>query len=122
MKKYFLILVMLFTVSVCSFAGDSNVSETDKFEKYEFNINNRKLASFLMLSEDQFESVVAITDELSNDMRFAYYGNSAETRKKVIDNAIRKNIRHMRFILTREQYRKYLLVFNLTLTNRGFEL
>ena len=57
MKKYVIMLVMLFTMNTVIFAEDNSVNEVENFEKYNFNVNTRKLASFLDLSEDQMDSV-----------------------------------------------------------------
>ena len=120
MKKYFIMLVMLFTMNAVMFAEDNNVTEVESVEKYEFNVNTRKLASFLELSEDQMDAVEYVATELSNDMRFAYYENNSDGRKKVVANAVNKNVKHMSYILNDKQYRKYLVVFNATLRNKGF--
>lgn len=120
MKKYFIMLVMLFTMNAVMFAEDNNVAEVESVEKYDFNVNTRKLASFLELSEDQMDAVEQVTNELSNDMQFAFYENSNDGRKKVVVNAINKNVKHMSYILNDKQYHKYLVVFNATLRNKGF--
>jgi hypothetical protein len=111
---------MLFTMNAVMFAEDNNVAEVESVEKYDFNVNTRKLASFLELSEDQIEAVEQVTSELSNDMKFAFYENTKETRQRVAKNAIEKNVNYMSYILTHEQYRNYLKVLNITLRNRGF--
>ena len=120
MKKYFIMLVMLFTINVAMFAEDDNVAEVESIEKYDFNVNTRKLASFLELSEDQMDAVEQVTNEFSNDMQFAFYENSNDGRKKVVVNAVNKNVKHMSYILNDKQYHKYLVVFNATLRNKGF--
>jgi len=120
MKKYFIMLVMLFTMNAVMFAEDNNVAEVESVEKYDFNVNTRKLASFLELSEDQMDAVEQVTNELSNDMQFAFYENSNDGRKKVVVNAVNKNVKHMSYILNDKQYHKYLVVFNATLRNKGF--
>jgi hypothetical protein len=120
MKKYFIMLVMLFTMNAVMFAEDNNVNEVESVEKYDFNVNTRKLASFLELSEDQMDAVEHIATELSNDMQFAFYENSKDSRKKVVTNAINKNVKHMSYVLNDIQYHKYLVVFNATLRNKGF--
>ena len=120
MKKYFIMLVMLFTMNAVMFAEDNNVAEVESVEKYDFNVNTRKLASFLELSEDQMDAVEQVTNELSNDMQFAFYENSKDGRKKVVVNAVNKNVKNMSYILNDKQYHKYLVVFNATLRNKGF--
>ena len=44
MKKYFLMLVMLFTMSVYSFAEDNNATKIERIERYNVKVNNKKLA------------------------------------------------------------------------------
>ena len=122
MKKYVIMLVMLFTMNTVIFAEDNTVNEVESFEKYNFNVNTRKLASFLDLSEDQMDAVEAVTKELSNDMEFAFYENRNDSRSKVVNNIVKKNVQHMHFILNDVQYRKYLKVFNATLSNKGFKV
>ena len=71
MKKYFLMLVMLFTMSVYSFAEDTNATEIERIERYDIKVNIRKLGSFLELSKDQMESVETIENEFNRDLMFA---------------------------------------------------
>ena len=121
MKKYFIMLVMLFTMSVYSFAEDSNATEIERIEKYDIKVNNRKLANYLQLTEDQMESVEIVTDELTNDLKFAALECSDCNRKAVTKNLIEKNIKHMSYILNKEQYHKYLVILNATINNRQLE-
>jgi hypothetical protein len=118
MKKVFLMMVMLFTMSVYSFAEDNNAAEIERIERYDMKVNNRKLANYLQLTEDQMESVETIVNEFSNDMMFAAVECDNSNRNAVTKNAIDKNIKFMSFILNREQYHKYLVVLNATLNNR----
>lgn len=118
MKKVFLMMVMLFTMSVYSFAEDNNAAEIERIERYDIKVNNRKLANYLQLTEDQMESVETIVNEFSNDMMFAAVECDNSNRNAVTKNAIDKNIKFMSFILNREQYHKYLVVLNATLNNR----
>lgn len=115
MKKVFFMLVMLFTMSVYSFAEDNNATEIRKIEKYDIKVNTRKLAHSLSLSSDQEEMVKDITEEFTNDMVFAALQNN----DLITRNAINKNVRYMSYILNKEQYRKYLVLLNTTLNNRG---
>lgn len=122
MKKYFLMLVMLFTMSVYSFAEDNNASEIKRVEKYNIKINTKKLADCLQLSTDQLDAVEVVADELSNDMIFAAVECNNNNRTAVTKNAVNKNIKHMSYILNKEQYRKYLILLNATINNRGIEI
>lgn len=118
MKKYFLMVVMLFTMSLCSFAEDANTDEINKVERYDIKINLRRLGTFLDLNTDQIESVESIENEFHNDLMFAAVENLKDTRISVTRNVINKHIKHMRYILNDEQMHKYLIVLNATVRNR----
>jgi hypothetical protein len=118
MKKVFLMLVMLFTINVAMFAEDNNATEIERIEKYDIKVNNRKLANYLELNEDQMDAVEAVTTEFTNDLKFAAFECSDTNRKAVTKNLIDKNVKHMSYILNKEQYHKYLIVLNATLNNK----
>ena len=42
-----------------------------------------------------------------------------DEQKVMMDNAIKKDLKYMRYILDKKQYRKYLMLLNVTLNNRG---
>ena len=118
MKKYLIMLVMLFTMSVYSFAEDNNATEIERIERYNVKVNTKKLADYLELSSDQLDAVETITDEFSNDLMFAAVQNSDSTRNTITKNLIEKNVKYMSYILNKNQMRKYLVVLNATMNNR----
>ena len=118
MKKVFLMLVMMFTMSVYSFAEDNNATEINNIEKYDLKVNLRKLGSFLELDKDQMDGVESVEMELQNDLMFAAVECTRTNRMAVTKNAITKHIKHMNYILNKEQMRKYLTVLNATVRNR----
>jgi hypothetical protein len=122
MKKVFLMLVMMFTMSVYSFAEDNNATEIERVEKYDIKVNTKRLAQFLDLSADQYEAVDAVINELSSDMMFAGVECNSTSRTAVTKNALRKNTKYMAYILNAEQYHKYLKVLNATINNRGIAI
>jgi hypothetical protein len=122
MKKFFLMMVMMFTMSVYSFAEDNNATKLTNTEKYELKVNHRKLAYVLDMSKDQMEMSDEIISELERDMFFASCMNTEESSEKIVANAVKKNIRYMSYILNNKQYRKYLMLLNLTLEHRGFDI
>ena len=116
MKKVIMMLVMLFTMSIASFAEDNNTTE---IQKYMLSVNVNKLGNYLELTTDQIDAVESITKELSNDLMFAAVECTSMNRNTVTKNAINKNIKYMSYILNDKQYHKYLLVLNATINNRG---
>ena len=122
MKKVFLMLVMMFTMSVYSFAEENEATKMAETERYELKINHRRLACALDMSSDQMEMCGDIVSELENDMMFASVMETEESRNTIVANAVKKNIKYMHYILNDNQYKKYLMLLNLTLENRGFDI
>ena len=135
MKKILFVLVMLLNVSVGVMGVNSpiidnakkienfqKIASDDQAAKYDFNVNYRRMGYFLDMPEDQLKDFKAFFDKFKSNMQFAYNECSEPSRSKVVKNSIRKNINEMRYILNDEQYRKYIIIFNTTLKNRGFEL
>lgn len=119
MKKVLFMLVMMFTMSVNMFAEDNNTTEIERVKKYDVKVNTTRLADYLGLSRDQFDAVENVTDEFSNDLMFAAVECNDNNRMAVTKNAIEKNVKNMRYVLTEEQMKKYLTVLNATMNNRG---
>jgi hypothetical protein len=44
-----------------------------------------------------------------------------EDRADMVDKAVKKDIRYMHYVLDDKQYKKYLLLLNVTLSNRGLK-
>ena len=122
MKKFFLMMVMMLTMSVYSFAEDGNATKLTNTEKYELKVNHRRLACALDMSKKQMEMSDEIISEFERDMAFASCMNTEESSEKIVANAVKKNIRYMSHILNDKQYRKYLMLLNFTLINRGFDI
>lgn len=128
MKKYFLMLVMMFTMAVYSFAdnNDASVMKTNNIElnvkKFEMGINHRRLACVLGMSIDQMESTEAVIKQLQDNMALAGELKNEESSNRMVANAVKVNLKHMHYLLNEEQYRKYVMLLNLTLMNKGFEI
>ena len=122
MKKYFIMLAMLFAMNVSVFAEDNNSSEIEIVKRYDIQVNTKKLGECLNLTTDQYDAVGTIVNELSNDLLFAAVECSNSSRDMVTKNAIDKNIKNMSYILNQEQYRKYLMVLNATVRNRNINV
>ena len=122
MKKYVIMLAMVFTMCLNVFAEENEATNLVENEKYEFNINNRRLACVLEMSNDQMEMTNDIISEFERDMEFAKVMGTEESRNAVAANAIKKNTKHMRYALNDKQYKKYVTLLNLTLQNKGFDI
>ena len=47
----------------------------------------------------------------------AQYGK--DERSKMVEKAVNKDLAYMNYILNKDQYRKYVMLLNITLANRG---
>jgi hypothetical protein len=116
MKKIVLTLVALMSMTTI-FAENEGMNTT---EAYNMTVNMKNLARTLNLSKDQIESVAEVHKTFSSEMMFAaQYGK--EERIKMVEKAIGKDLAYMNYILNKDQYRKYVMLLNITLANRGLK-
>ena len=122
MKKFvFMVALMLATNTANILASDNSVNETENVENYYIHVNEKSLSKSLGMSKDQMEICSDVIKEFENDMVFASSNTKGESRKAVTRNAIMKNMRYMKMFLDEAQYKKYVLILNTTLVNRGIE-
>ena len=122
MKKFvFMVALMLATNTVNILAGENSVNETENVENYYIHVNEKSLSKSLGMSKDQMEICSDVIKEFENDMVFASSNAKGESRKAVTRNAIMKNMRYMKMFLDEAQYKKYVLILNTTLVNRGID-
>lgn len=103
-----------------SYAENENADNAQSVKAYDMNVNMRKLAVALDMTFDQMEAVEDIHRTFCAEMMFAAHANKDE-REELVDKAVNKDVRYMRYILNQEQYRKYLILLNATLRNRGLK-
>lgn len=114
MKKLVVLAVALLSMTT-TFAADENASAT---AAYNMNINMSSLADALALNIDQAEAVADVHKNFSAEMMNAAVA-PAEERDAMVGKAINKDLKYMHSILNDKQYRKYLMLLNTTLKNRG---
>ena len=108
MKKILLTLVALMSMTT-TFAENEGMNTT---------VNMKSLAHALGLTNDQVESVAEVHKTFSTEMMFAaQYGK--DERSKMVEKAVNKDLAYMNYILNKDQYRKYVMLLNITLANRG---
>lgn len=120
MKKMILMVVAMLSMTMSSFAENENAENTLNVEAYDMSVNIRKLAVTLDMTFDQMETVEDIHRMFCAEMMMAAQANKDE-RTMLIDKAINKDLRYMRYVLDKKQYHKYLLLLNTTLHNRGLK-
>lgn len=115
-----MMIVAMFSMTMTMFAENENAESTLNVESYDMTINMRKLAVALDMTFDQMESVDDIHHVFCSEMMMAAHANKEE-REELVEKAVKKDLRYMRFVLDQKQYRKYLLLLNTTLRNRGLK-
>ena len=120
MKRLFMVVVAMLSMTM-TFAENETASNLNTTEAYNLKtVNMRKPGQALTLSNDQFESFAEIQKTFSSELLFASQA-SGEERQKMIDKAIAKDLAYMNYVLSHEQYRKYVMLLNVTLLNRGLK-
>ena len=122
MKKFVLMVALMLATNTANIlASDNSVNETENVENYYIHVNEKSLSKSLGMSKDQMEICSDVIKEFENDMVFASSNAKGESRKAVTRNAIMKNMRSMKMFLDEAQYKKYVLILNTTLVNRGID-
>ncbi len=117
MKRLFLTMVAVLSMTM-TFAENENAANVDNTEAYNMTVNMKKLAQTLGLTKDQMEGVAEIHKTFAAEMMFAAQ-SKGEERNKMVEKAINKDLAYMDYILNDDQYRKYVMLLNVTLYNRG---
>lgn len=119
MKKVIALAVALLSMTA-TFAADENASATNVAAAYNMNVNMGALSDALSLNRDQSEAVADVHKNFTVEMMNAAAA-PAEERANMVDKAIVKDLKYMRTILSDAQYRKYVMLLNSTLVNRGIK-
>ncbi len=120
MKKVMILAVALLSMTTTTFAADENASATTATAAYNMNVNMNSLSDALSLNVDQTEAVADVHKNFTAEMMNAAVAPNEE-RKPMMDKAIVKDLKYMHTILSSGQYRKYVMLLNATLANRGLK-
>ena len=101
-----------------AFAENENAASVNNVEAYDMSVNMTKLSEALALNADQIEAVKEIHHTFAAEMMFAAQYNKDERDARVAE-AIDKDVKWMRYVLNEKQMRKYLVLLNTTINNRG---
>ena len=116
MKKIMILAVALLSMTT-TFAADEATNAT---AAYNMNVKMGSLANALSLNIDQAEAVADVHKNFTADMMNAATAAKDE-RTAMIDKAVIKDLKYMHSILNDSQYRKYVMLLNATLMNRGLK-
>ena len=105
MKKIVLtvVAVMSMTMAFATSENDNNNAATNT-NAYKFNVSTYALSRALNLNYDQIDIVEDINRTFAAEMKNASVADSSEREAK-IQNAIKKDLSYMRYVLNDRQYR-----------------
>ncbi|MGI6242956.1 MAG: hypothetical protein ACOYJK_05420 [Prevotella sp.] len=128
MKKIVLTLAAMLSMTM-AFAENSDknnvetkkapeVTATNMRNNYDMSLNYNSLASTLGLNSYQAEAVQLIHNKFVGEMNEVAQADATD-RSAMVKQAADKELKYMSYILTRDQYRKFTMLLNVTLHNRG---
>lgn len=118
-----ILFIGMFCLGLHAFAGENEVKNVaDEISQYELNVNYDRLANVLKLKGEKRESLKDFINYYELDVENSIISNSEEAKKTLLKNNYEKHVKYMHYILSKKQYRKYIMLLNLTLENRGIEL
>lgn len=112
--------VAMLSMTTATFAANEENEATASAAAYNMNVDMNSLGSALELTIDQEEAMKDIHTNFSADMMNAAQANK-DDRKGLVNKAVEKDLKYVKSVLNNYQYRKYLLLLNTTLVNRGIE-
>lgn len=114
MKKMFLTVAAMFCMTV-AFAENE---ETKNVKAYDMSVNINSLSRTLGLTAEQVEQFNDLHKTFCAEMMFAANAKTADV-DAMVRKAVNKDLQYMSYILNKEQYRKYVMLLNATMNNRG---
>ena len=136
MKKVIITLVVMVTMAfsfcVCANAKNTPVgynfglvksaSVDSLVSKYDFNINYKNLEKCLNVTSEQRGDFELMFDKFKRNIRFAKFESDSAKSDTIAKNAIMTNVKDMRGLLNRKQYKKYLTILNATVRNKEINI
>ncbi len=116
MKKIVFMAAMLLSMTTATFAA--NEENEAAASAYSLTFNSSALSDALALTLDQEDAMNDVHKSFSTEMANAAQANGSE-RTDLVNKAVLKNLKYMRSILNANQYKKYVMLLNTTLYNRG---
>ena len=112
--------IAMFSMTM-TFAENEEATNVTNVEAYDMSVNMRKLCVALDLNADQIEAVESIHNTFNAEMHLAAQAD-ANDRQELVNRAVDRDVKWMRYVLNQKQYRTYLMLLNTTLNNRGLKV
>lgn len=114
MKRSFLSVVMFLSLSTVGYSQENKLNVGD----WTLEASLPKLSRYLNLNAEQYDDVANAIEFFSDKMKSAKYSKK-NRQVKYLKEAVYGNLKLMKATLSQAQYKKYLLLLNCELKNRG---
>ena len=118
MKRIALLFVASLLMSAASYAGEKSASATT----WNWSINAGRLSQCLELSSTQYDNVALACEYFSDRLVKAARSKDEASRSKLVRDAVLGNMKLMKSALDRKQYKKFVVLLNVTLRNKGLDV
>lgn len=121
MKKNLFIAVSAIMMATANVKGEEivNLSATPKVN-YKLEVPMRSMSRYLNLDENQQQLMQGVSDDFQYAVA-CLEDASAEQRPAHMKKALRTHLSYTREVLKPEQYRRYLIILNNTMKNKGLD-
>lgn len=120
MKRVLLLFVSLSMTAVTMMAGEKNANAES--EMWSWNVNTGRLSDCLQLGSNQYDQVKMISEYFADRLSAAAHGKNDERKSELVRYAVNANLKLMKETLDEAQYKKYVMLLNLTLKNKGLDV
>ena len=117
MKRMILAVVAMLSMTT-TFAKSENANMENDLSAYHMDFSIYSMSNALKLNDDQAEAVEDINRIFNKEMAHAAKA-SDDKRQEMKNKAVKKNLSYMHYVLSAQQYHKYLIYLNATMNNRG---
>lgn len=120
MKRITLLFVAALMMGATSYAGEKNASANSG--AWSWTVNAGRLSECLSLSSNQYDDVAMACEYFSAKLLKAAHSRDEAYRSELVRHAVLGNLKLMKSVLDKQQYRKYVTLLNLTLRNKGLNV
>lgn len=119
LKKLILAMAFVLMGSTFAFGAEAAIDVKKDITKYEFVVNDNRVAKTLELNQKQTEVMKMIHKHLNDKLVEVYYLSGSDNE---VTEVVKGELRRIKPWMSKKQYNKYAKVVELTFVNRGFKM
>lgn len=116
-------MIMALAFSMGAYADAKKMDIDNSVRRaFEMSVNQTKLSQALDMTPSQVEETDSIMKKFSVNMAYAAQISNRQASNRIVANAVKENLKSMRRALQYEQFKKYRMLLNVTMRNKGFDI